>query len=181
MKTDVKQIDVLIDKFYDCETTREEEKYLKQYFHSDNVAPHHKILVPQFIFADNDSPSLSNSFDDKMMELLNQNTNKVLRLPNVFKSFWKYSAVAVVILGFGILYFMNSNPIEVTGNSSLSDDEFAYQETINALQLISGKLDKADDHFQTFELLNQGLEQLNQLNNFEKLKYLDKVIKKENK
>ena len=181
MKVDYNHIDELIEKYYDCETTLEEERYLNEYFASDQVANHHKVLIPQFVFYKQEEERISDDFNAKMMELLNQEVKKPKKLALFSANFWKYSAAAVILLGIGMAYFLSSNSIKVTGNSDMTDDDFAYSETMNAFQLISNHLDNADDHFQTFELLNKGLQQINQTNYFENLKYLDKVIKKESK
>lgn len=179
MKIDYENIDELIEKYYDCETSLEEEKYLSEYFASNNVADNHKVLIPQFAYLKEEDIKLSNEFDAKILEILNQKEEKKPIKLSFFKgNYWKYSAAAVVIVGIGMAYFLNSNSIKVTGNSNMSEEDFAYNETINALQIISDNLGSADDHFQTFELLNKGLEQINQINHFEKLKYLDRVINK---
>ncbi len=178
MKIDYEHIDELLEKYYECETTLEEEKYLNDYFASDNVADNHKILIPQFIYIKNDESKLSDTFDAKIMELLNHQEKKPIRLSFFSGNYWKYSAAAVIVVGIGMAYFLSGNSIKVTGNSSMSEEDFAYNETMNALQIISDNLGSADDHFQTFELLNKGLGKINQINHFEKLKYLEKVIKK---
>lgn len=179
MKIEDINIDDLIEKYYDCETSLEEEKYLSEYFSSNNVADHHKVLIPQFAYLKMEESKLSSQFEAKILEILNQKEEKKpIKLSFFSGNYWKYSAAAVVLLGIGMAYFLNSNSIKVTGNSSMSEEDFAYNETISALQIISDNLGSADDHFQTFELLNKGLEQINQINHFEKLKYLDRVIKK---
>ncbi len=182
MKVNYEQIDILIERYYQCETSLEEEELLYNYFTSDNVAPNHKVLVPQFIYLkNNDDSKLSDNFDKKMIDMLNQKQNNSFKLPKVFHNLWKYSAAAVIMIGFGLIYYINSSNIEVTGNSELSEEDFAYKETMNAFQLISESLGSAGEHFQSFELLNRSLEQINQTNYFENLKYLDKIILKESK
>lgn len=181
MKIEYENIDELIEKYYDCQTSIDEEKYLNEYFTSNNVAENHKVLLPQFAFLKMEESKLSDEFDAKILEILNQKQNekkKPIKLSFFSGNYWKHSAAAIILIGIGMAYFLSSNSIKVTGNSNMSEEDFAYNETINALQIISDNLGSADEHFQTFELLNKGLKQINQINYFEKLKYLDRVIYK---
>jgi len=180
MKIDKDYIINLTQKYYECETTLEEENILNEYFNSGNVDIELSHLAPQFVYyKESVAETISESFDEMILNNIDKqvNTPKVRQL--FTKKAWMYSAAALVILSVGINLIFSKNKIEVTGNNSIEKNEFAYQETVSALMFISSKMALADSQLNNMEILSKNLNQLNQVNQFEKLKYLEKIIKKD--
>lgn len=175
MKVDTQFIDELIEKYYECETTSEEEKILQEYFTSDDVADKHKYLIPQFIYYEKEKEQLFlNNFDEKIKQILDDTQQKKFTLRIITP--WIYSAAAILIIGFGINLILNNNKVIVTGNGDIDKNEFVFQKTIYAFDLLSKNLDKTDEKLEHLQKVSYGLEQLNQLKQLENLKYINKLI-----
>lgn len=168
MKTNY-SIDELIERYYECDTNNEEEKYLNEYFNSDSVAQHHKYLIPQFRLMNIEDDKLSSDFDERMLNLLNskQTIHKPIKLKS--NNWWKYSAVAALILVIGSYFYFSRDQIVVTGNNNIDETEFAYNETIRALNILSSNMDVAEKNFEKFKIVNEALDKLNKLNYLENL------------
>jgi len=175
MKVDTQFIDELIEKYYECETTLEEEKILQEYFTSDNVAAEHKYLIPQFIYYEKEKEQLFlNNFDEKMKQILDNTPQKKFTLKILTP--WIYSAAAILIIALGINLILNKNKVIVTGNGDIDKNEFVFQKTIYAFELLSKNLDRTDDKLEHLNKVSYGLQQLNQLKQLENLKYINKLI-----
>lgn len=176
MTIDTDNINELVDKYYECETTLDEENLLTDYFNSDNVAPELLYLKPQFVFySQSKAEVLDEKFDEKIREILYNQPQKIVARPKA-KNYWYYSAAAVIILGIGISYLLGGSKIRVTGNDGMNEADFAYEQTISALMFISVKMDNAEDQLGKISVMNKGMESFN---HFEKLKYLEQIINKE--
>lgn len=164
MKTNY-SIDELIERYYECDTNSEEEKYLNEYFNSDNVAQHHKYLIPQFKLMNIEDDKLSSNFDERIINLLN--SKQAVKQPIKLKSnnWWKYSAAAALIVVIGTYFYFSRDEIVVTGNKNIDESEFAYNETMRALNILSSNMNVAEKNFEKFKIVNEALNKLNYLEN----------------
>jgi len=156
MKSNITQIKSLLDKFYECETTENEEEILKEYFAGD-VAPEFEVYAPQFRFYKNESEithNLSKDFDKKVLESINRYESKSVHKIKSSKYWYSFAAAASMIVIFG-LYF-----IQKSGEHT---DQNEYTHTVDALILISEKMDLASTDLQKLESFENGFNQLDAL------------------
>ncbi|CCH53116.1 hypothetical protein BN8_02183 [Fibrisoma limi BUZ 3] len=99
-------IDELLERYYEGETTLAEERILRQFFQGDNIPPHLESHAAQFrLFADARKEHLSMVFNNQLAEKLNQSeVGKVRSLTT-----WSLriaAGVALLMLGFagGLFY-----------------------------------------------------------------------------
>ena len=95
---DYKEINNIINKYFDGQTTLEEESLLKEYFKNDKIAPEHKRLKPLFVFYEEEA------------HLKNPR-------PIQFKNFkrrrnYKLATAVVLVLAMGIASIMFRNNTE---------------------------------------------------------------------
>lgn len=147
-------IEELLEKYENGETSLKEEQQLKNYFSQETVAPHLEMYKPMFAYF-----------------LVNEKEQFTKDVPLKTKNYFEYSwisvaAVVVLFLGF---YFINpfaSPNQDELGTFSESEKELAYNEVTSALQLISSSF-------------NKGMKQMNYLNNMElgvsKVNYLNEL------
>ncbi len=114
---ELNNIDKLIEKYLEAETSIVEEKELRSYFSSKNVAPHleqYKYLFEYFTAA-------KNEISHKTIPLKPR------------KSYYKWFTVAAsFVLAFGFYTYNN-----VKSNTQEEEALLAYYQTKKALQLVS--------------------------------------------
>jgi hypothetical protein len=178
MKNDTHLIRDLLEKYYECETTLDEEQILKEYFNGSNIAEDLMLHKPQFVFYSNSlsNDKLADDFNERFIAKIKDDDKLITKIFKLSHKF-AYSAAAVFVVGIGLTFLVSRsfNSITVTGNEGVEKSEFALQETLNALNLISISMDNATDHLKKLEIINKGFEQFNQ---FEKLEYLNEYLNK---
>jgi len=114
---ELNNIDKLIEKYLEAETSIVEEKELRSYFSSKNVAPHleqYKYLFEYFIIAENETMPKTVSLKPR-------------------KNYYKWFTVAAsFVLAFGFYTYNHVKP-----NTQEEEALLAYYQTKKALQLVS--------------------------------------------
>lgn len=120
-------IEQLIEKYENAETSLAEEQQLKEYFHQENIPAHLQ-----------EYKALFNYFDKSRTE---RYTKTLPLKPS--KSNWKWvSVAAAVVLLFSVYSINNSGKLS---EEELQEAELAYVETQKAFQLISQNLNKGSN------------------------------------
>ncbi|MCB2209001.1 MAG: hypothetical protein KQH67_11975 [Bacteroidetes bacterium] len=134
------EIELLIEKFYNGETSLAEEEILKDYLNRETV-PEQFIAVKQYfhLLQDEKELELDDAFDEKILRSLEKDELQT----NSFK-IWTYrlSGVAAAILLLIMVWFGTDllQPREVYG--TISDPSLAFLETRKAMDEVSKKLNK---------------------------------------
>jgi hypothetical protein len=120
------KITLLVTKYFEGETTLAEEKVLKEYFSSTDIASNLVQYQPLFAYLSNTSKQ---EFVQKM-PLVKSNNNPIKWL--------SIAASVVVLLGIGFYTFNNSSsPKATTELGTYDDPQVAFEETQKALALLS--------------------------------------------
>jgi hypothetical protein len=136
-------IEQLLDKYFEGETSIAEEEVLKDYFNSENVAPHLEIHKPLFSY-------FSLAKDDVLNKTTALQTKK------------RYSKVGIgiaasLLFAVGIVTFWDKPSEKKEDLGSFEDPEIAFKETQKALAMLS-------------ENVNVGIQSLEYINEYEKSK-----------
>ncbi|BCY29627.1 hypothetical protein [Flavobacterium okayamense] len=133
-----RQIEILLEKYFEGETSIQEERELKAYFSSTEVAPHLESYTPMF----------TNFQKQKELQF-----TKALPLQPRKQNHVKWIGVAASLVAlFGTLLYFNNN---VTTNQDLgtfSNPEEAFIETQKALNMVSTEVNKG---VKSIEVLNE--------------------------
>ncbi len=125
------KIKQLLDKYFEGTTSIQEEKELKQYFSSSNIAPELMQYQPAF------------GYFHHQKEI---QTQKDIDLNSTSKNKWLWMAASIVILlGVGFT-FLKSQPTPNLG--SFDNPELALEETHKALTLIAENLKQGKQKMQ---------------------------------
>jgi hypothetical protein len=150
-------IEELIEKYNNAETTLKEEGQLKVYFASDNVAPHLEQYKPLFQY-------FSESKKEQYTKDVPLNTKKT-------RLYQWISVAAVAVLMLGLLIPQVIGPSQ----EELKNREIAmatYDKTMEALSLISIGMNEGKQQLNSLVLvsdnLNQGIEKAGRLSEFSK-------------
>ena len=136
-------IEQLLEKYFEGETSIDEEQALKDYFNSENVAPHlemHKPLFGYFSVAKNDVSNKTTSLQ----------TKKRFRIVGI-------GIAASLLFAVGIVTFWDKPSEKQEELGSFEDPEIAFKETQKALAMLS-------------ENVNVGIQSLEYINEYEKSK-----------
>jgi hypothetical protein len=156
------RIEILLEKYFEAETSIAEEQELKNYFTSSDVAPlleQYKPLFGYVVQAKQEQFSFSPiGFQPQVQATIPLNTIK--RKSAVWFS---VAASVVVLLGIGLFTFNYYNQQKSEDYGTYSDPEIAFRETQKALAMIS-------------ECVNKGIGSMNYLNEFEQSK--NRIFKK---
>jgi hypothetical protein len=145
------KIEKLIEKYFDGETSIAEEKVLKDYFTSTDVAQHleqYKSVFGYFSQAKQEQFTAT-------VPLASKKRNSVVWL--------SVAASVAVLLGAGIYTYQSYNTSSYENLGVVNDPEVAFRETKKALDMIS-------------EHVNTGITGMGYLNEYEQSK--NKIFKK---
>lgn len=168
----MKKINELLEKYYNGETSLDEESELKEFFNSNDIPADLSIHKAQFEFYESEGKKdeLNSGFDEKIVnEILSR---KVFRFSDYYNATWfRVAGIAAgFLLIFGlsfILYF--SNPVGKDNQITLSaEDQFAYEQTIEALTKASKYINKANLELEKISIINESQEALEKVNYIEK-------------
>ncbi|MBK8492381.1 MAG: hypothetical protein IPL49_16215 [Saprospirales bacterium] len=136
-------IQKLLDKYFEGETSLEEEASLKRYFQGKDVDPSFRAFQPLFQFLESErEASLSPSFETRILTQI-QAENR-LRMRRITIYIARVAAIAVMIIGIVVLFpkqpHMNDSIAINWAQYEPQTDEEAMAETTAALQLLASKL-----------------------------------------
>ncbi len=145
------KVERILEKYFEGETTSAEEKELKDYFASTNVAQHLEHYKPMFGY-------FSQAKQEQYNAVIPLKTKK-----RKIASWISIAAAVIVLLGLGTFTFMNYNTTTSKDLGTYDDPEVAFRETQKALALIS-------------KHVNTGIESVGYINEYELSK--NKIFKK---
>lgn len=103
---DYKYIEQLLERYWQCATTLEEERILRTFFAQKDVPV--ELLPYKDLFTYSEEPlsdeTLDESFDDRVMALIDEPTQveaRTIRLTDRLKPLFKAAAVVAIILTLG--------------------------------------------------------------------------------
>ncbi len=167
------QIKILLEKYFDGETTIEEENALGSYFNGDIIADDFKQYQPLFQFFKKEKEiTLSQSATYAILNI--PKSKPVMKVVRGSGLWWK-SAAAILILGVGSFFLIDklykTNTKTLVENSRVTiydendDPEKAFAEVQAALKKVSKKMKKGNDEAM------QGLRKVQKAS-----KELDKIV-----
>jgi hypothetical protein len=144
---DSEQIKILIEKYFEGETSLEEEAQLSTYFNSDRVGDELKTYQPLFAF-----------FKIEKQIVLPEKVQKAKVVPYDFRKVLKISRIAaMLVLAAGSFWWFNKQKVVKSDttiaalmdkndlNDTEESPEIAYQKAKAALMLVSSKMKRGTD------------------------------------
>lgn len=152
---DYKYIDQLLERYWQCETTLEEEEILKAFFSQKDIPAHlypYKDLF-RYGLSEKGSEVLGDDFDAKILTMIDeQNSVKARKITMTHRlmPLFKAAAVVAIILTLGNAAqrsFTNDkadNDIDYANyKDTYNDPSVAYDKVQNALQMVSKGINQA--------------------------------------
>lgn len=132
------RIKIIIEKYFEANTTLAEEETLKAYFKSDQVAPELEPYAPMFNY---------------LKEAKKERFTKQVSLEQPKKRYLKWASVAAIAVFMLSFYFLKPAPATVSLADEYTPEEIASAKEAFALLAMN---------------FNKGTEQLNHLEEFQK-------------
>lgn len=152
----------LLDKYWEGNTSLQEEQQLKSYFSSNHVAPEHEIYRDMFAaFESETQENQTVSFDAFAKVKLNQEPDEDLQFQ---KKTWKGLAIAA---GFSLLIAVGAGYMKDQSQPDLGtyeNPEQAYAATIQALELVSKKFNNGRNNLAPAAQVSEKTTQIFKLN-----------------
>ncbi len=174
------KIHILLQKYFEAETTLDEENELITYFSSGEVDDTLKMYVPMFSgireLSAEENPSLG---DDLMNYILESEHKEKLH----YRWMWQIVtgiAASVILVMLAVNFYSSQNQWKDTFNNP----DQAYAEASKTLEFVAGKYNKGLAQLKPIRKiesavypLNSGMEKLSK--GFDKISELNKKLKKE--
>ncbi|PJB13496.1 MAG: hypothetical protein CO119_01205 [Flavobacteriales bacterium CG_4_9_14_3_um_filter_40_17] len=130
----MESIEKLLEKYFEAETTLQEEDQLKAYFTEEKIAPH----LVQYV-------SLFGYFEQSKKEL---SPGLAFEIPARFRYVRWMSAAAVLIIGFSVYFNYRQNQQQ-------KQAEKAYQQAKEALEILSANFNNGAKELAYLEMFEQ--------------------------
>ncbi|MCD7901089.1 MAG: hypothetical protein LUH22_14825 [Bacteroides sp.] len=144
---DYKYIKEVLDRYWNCQTTVEEEAELRSFFISEDVPaslqPDKDLFLYQSIQKD---LKVSNGFEEKVLAQIELPVVKIRRVTlfSRFKPLFKAAAMVVVLLTAGsVIEYSLSDKSARVNSDTYEDPAAAYEEVSNVLKMLSEEINKS--------------------------------------
>ena len=147
----------LLEKYWNCETTLEEEAQLRSYFSSEEIHEDLKAFGPLFqYFGSKSELRISDGFDEKIIHQI----EKGKRSPKqrYLSISYKVAAAVILLLFFVTIhqrYIAVRDKAVIVVKDTFEDPEKALEETKKALLLVSEKWNKGKSNIAKLSEFNK--------------------------
>jgi hypothetical protein len=152
----------LLEKYWNAETSLEEEQELHRFFQGTEVPENLKETAALFrYFEEEKNRSLNENFDADVTKKIRQRQGaKTVSMTNWFQIARVAAGVMVVVAAVYLIGHeaRKSSPNEVTDTES--DPKLAFEQTKKALMMISKNFHKAQSEASKINLLNEAEERI---------------------
>jgi len=157
---DSNRIDQLLQRYWDCETTLEEEKELRDFFRQPTIPEQHKEAATLFRYFDAQKGHTLNeaSFETVVKQKSHRPNGRLVTL--AYNSMRIAAGIAVLVLATWLVRneIRTNDPAAV--EDSYDDPKLAFEETKKALLMISKSFETAESKARKLDLLNEAKEQV---------------------
>ena len=162
MLMDSNKINDLLKKYWECETSLEEEQNLREYFKGQNIPEELKETAALFrYFEENKKKSINDiTFDKVVVERVNVPVKKGKSVSLVYNAMRIAAGIAVVMVATWFIRteVRKSNPANVV--DTYDDPKLAFEETKKALMMISKSFGTAEQQAKKINMFNEAQEEI---------------------
>ncbi|MFZ5971337.1 MAG: hypothetical protein ACOYXA_07070 [Bacteroidota bacterium] len=151
---DSKQLEQLLEKYWNCETTLEEELNLRAYFQRNDVPDNLRETAALFRYFENEkSKALNESFNKVVTKKIKKRQGGKLVSMVSWVQMARVAAGIAVVVAAG--YFIRQEVRKQYPEDTYSDPKLAFEETKKALMMISKSFGKAKQEASKINMFNE--------------------------
>jgi hypothetical protein len=159
MRMDSKKIEELLQKYWDCETSLEEEQQLREYFHQQNVPEQWKETAALFhYFEQQKSKAVNEQFEKTVLGQIKKPQGKVTNLVQTSLRIAAGVAVLVAAIFFVRQELKKDEPVAM--EDTFDDPQKALEETKKALLMISKGFGRGEQQAKKINMLNEAKDKI---------------------
>ena len=162
---DYNHIEKLLKRYYNAQTSEQEEQMLKDFFFNEDVPPY--LQAEKEMFLQLQATDVPECMEERLGNLIDQwelSERKAQKKHRIFRLQWIGSIAASLLLLIGLSWYMYEPPRKDT----CATPEEAYAHAEKALILFSEALNKGLRPIEEIEKTQQSIrKQINKLNNTE--------------
>lgn len=170
---ELERIKVLLDKYYQGKTSREEEIDLADFFMDPGVPSEMEADRLLFISLKESSKVTipDERFDEKLFASIDALDKRKVRKSNINKLIISLSGMAAGLLIFiGSYFYLMENTVEdnlqVSHSQAIDDPQFAYEEAKDALLMVSWIMNKGTTELEALSRMDDATRELAMINKF---------------
>ena len=143
---DLNRVEILLERYWNCVSTVEEENELKLLFNSNDVPDELKESADLFkYFEQQKQATLNEKFNEEIIEKIKlQQSPTVIKINRGFRNYMRVAAAVLVILAasfiFRMEFWQGEKPKLLLVEDTFQTPEEAYAETKKAFMLIAEKM-----------------------------------------
>jgi len=164
----LKEIEELLEKFYEVGTTAAEERQLRDFFTREAVPPHLAAHADLFRYyeATGKEELPDPEFESRFLAAI----EKTLPIPMYSKKrqFFFLTGIAAALLLLAGIVFTFRNDVFLRSSKNSIKTEIAYQQAKNALAMVSANFNTGFDQVQKLGNFQRGLNEVQELQAFQK-------------
>src|SRR5690606_36671666 len=156
-----RKIDELLKKYWECETSLEEEQQLREHIKGGDVPEQHEEAAALFrYFSTNKKKSMGEEAISisTLRAPKSQDRGKVIQLVDNTMRIAAWIAVLMIAVWFVRKEIRKSDPVAM--EDTYSDPKLAFEETKKALMMISKGFTKAEQETRKINLFNEAKENI---------------------
>lgn len=178
------EIENLLERYYEGDTTLREERLLKEWLGRDDVPAHLMVAKDQFLYLETQGNigSLDDGFDEKVLKEISEPPLAKMVSLNRPWIYWISGVAAAALIVVAVL--AQFNPFGKTITDTYSDPALAYEEAKKVMLFVSSKLNRGTENIDQVEKFDTGMKEMKNLGQFNKgieeasnLNKIDKVLK----
>lgn len=154
---ELQRINILLQKYFEAETTVEEENELITYFSSEAVDESLKTVVPMFSGIKELSAERDLALEEELMDhILESEHSEKMRYRFMWQ--WVTGIAAVIVMALLAVNFYGSRN---QWKDTFSDPQMAYAEATKTLQFVSSKYNQGLAQLKPIQKVDQAMDPLN--------------------
>jgi hypothetical protein len=158
---DSSRIDELLNKYWNCETSLEEEQQLREYFRGREISEQWKETATLFRYFDEHKKKAldDNAFDSEVLKQV-----QAPKQGRIVKLFYNSMRIAAGVAVLVVATWLVRNEVRKTTPQAVvdtyDDPKLAFEETKKALMMISKSFGNAEEKAKKINMFNEAKEQI---------------------
>jgi len=163
-----KEIEVLLEKFYEGCTTPTEERQLRDFFTREAVPPHLSVHADLFrYYEEAEKEELPDpEFESRFLAAIDETPS--IPIYSRRRQFFFLSGIAAAVLLLAGMLYTFRNDVFLRSSKNSTETEIAYQQAKNALAMVSANFNAGLDQAQKLGNFQRGLNEVQKLQAFQK-------------